>query len=177
MVTKGSGVWAMDNVVWGDVRLDFESTTASVPIPDGYGGLEWVASNEAFGSADVFGGNPMRGEVQIFNIASNNEIAWNAGAAKNTVISRDANFDVLTLDLITENDLSPAFLGATQLRISGWDDGVQEHFMDVNLTDTLTTTTLNWTDIDRIDIDVVAGAVNPGTNPTGFWGMDNLIIA
>jgi hypothetical protein len=176
LVTEGTGTWVMDNIVFREhFGVDFEGTLKDTAIPDGYGGLNWASSGGAFGTPDIYGGNPIRGAAQIFNIAPDNEIAWNAGAGQHTVISRDTNFDLKSLDLVSD---TLANFQANRVHITASDDGTQKYETFIDLTQNLTTTTFNWTGIDTINFDVVAGSLLTADSliPTGFWGMDNLIL-
>jgi hypothetical protein len=70
--------------------------------------------------------------------------------------------------------------GATRVHVTAFDsDSPTQYETDIDLTQNLLTTTFdNWTGVDTITIDVVAGGtvVYNTTTPTGFWAMDNLII-
>jgi len=164
----------MDNFVFHEhLGVDFEDITTQAQLPDGYGGLNWASSGTPSGLAtDVYAGPPST----LFSIASDNEVAFNALAGQNTVIARadqTDNFTLKSLDLVNaQHD------GANQLLITGYNDGVATEHVLVDLTQYLTTTTLNWTDIDTIHIDVVAGSITGPTGVTsGYWGMDDLILA
>jgi len=187
--TSGSDYWVMDDLLFHEhLGVDFEGTVAAPsfdPLPSGYGGLNWDSSNGAYGAPDIYGGNPTRGinNDQVFNVAADNEIAWNGGAGQNTVISRGdtSNFNLKSMDLIGAAPDLVFMDGATQVHITAYDSDSPTttlHETDVFLTNNLVTTTFNnWNGVDTITIDVVAGGAITGTSePTGLWAMDNLIF-
>jgi hypothetical protein len=184
-VISGSGVgnvWYMDNIAIGEnMGVDFEGVD-TVPLVNGYGGLNWDSSNGVLAglTPDIYGydTNDFSGG-QLFDIAPTNEIAWNAGAGQNTVISAinpADNFTFVSLDLI--NDQRPLGWGANQLRITGYDGTSAIETADITLTESLTTHVFNWEGIDSIHIDVIGGTFQGDQTAisSGFWGMDNLIV-
>jgi hypothetical protein len=154
--------------------VDFQDTyfgdNNAWPLPVGYAGFNWSSSYApSYGgpASDVV---PYGGNVGGYNIASGNAIGWNAFGAKYFEISHiNGNFDLISVDLINYGDP----YGANQLLITAYDDTVQEQQIVVDLTQTLTTFTLNWNDIDTIKIETTGGILSGGS---GWWGMDNFTI-
>jgi hypothetical protein len=108
----------------------------------------------------VFEGHPSN-----FNGPADDALAWNAFSATHTEFwhTDESTFSFISLDLI-----SAAANGATSVHIAAYgDDGLLQHFTDVSLNEELTTTTLNWNDIDKVKIDFIGN---------GPWGMDNLLV-
>ena len=150
--------------------IKFENTNNG-PLPDPYAGFRWDSNNSPYepnnNTVDLYGGNP-----GLFTMPLDNEVGWNAYAGSNSTIVRDsgADFDLVSMALINDNRLGN---GANQLLIRGWDDGVMEQQITVNLSNALTTHTMNWTDIDLITVDVTGGDYRGGF---GWWGMDNVSV-
>lgn len=178
ITSSGDNVWYMDDIVIGEyVGVDFEGT-AVAPLPDGYAGLTWESSNSIFSDTvpEVAGGHPTNLNGPLFDIAPDNELAWNGAVGKNTIISGFDDLDLVSMDLINGQQ---AGNGANELHITAYDAaGALIDEIDITLTTSLTTHVLNWNDVDKIHIDVIGGTWQYQTDAvSGFWGMDNLILA
>jgi hypothetical protein len=149
--------------------IDFEDTDYA-PLPEPYAGFSWDSVNSPYAnddSADIYGGNP-----NIYTMPSDNELGWNGFAGQSSTMSQTsgANFDLVSLELIDDNIIGTE---ANQLLIQGWDDGVLEQSMSIDLDQALTEYVLNWQDIDTVTFDVTAGDYYG----SGWWAMDNVTVA